>query len=295
MKKILSIKTSLFSLLIVLAGIMLFVDVYAKVAAKKERVRMKMYFYREADGNRKISIGLTAGSGRKMRGVADAEVELNTIINDSTVLLTTLETDTTGIVELYLADDYILPTNEDGVCILEATYAGDETHRSASKDIEVSEIDIAFEFNIEDSVKYLTITASRLDGTGESIPVEELSLNIGVQRLYSVLPIEEVETDEDGVAELEFPDDIPGDADGNITVVAFIDDSDEFGTVTVAANQNWGVPVDYEIKPLARQLFTDEAPIWMIAAVFIILLGAWYHFFLSISKLVKLKKEGSNT
>jgi hypothetical protein len=52
------------------------------------------------------------------------------------------------------------------------------------------------------------------------------------------------------------------------------------------------VPVSYEVKPLPRQLFTDEAPFWMIASVFIILIGAWYHFFLSISKLIKLKKAG---
>ena len=139
------------------------------------------------------------------------------------------------------------------------------------------------------------ITAYSIDGQGEKIPVEELTINVGVQRLYSVLGLDEIDTDEDGVAELEIPDNIPGDAEGNITFVASIEDHDEFGTVTKKASASWGVPVSYEVEPLPRQLFTDEAPLWMIASVFVILLGAWYHFFLSISKLIKLKKAGSES
>ena len=263
-------------------------------AQKKDRVRMKMYYYKEADGARKISIALTAGSGKRMHGVQNGTVKINSILNDSTINLATLETDTLGQLDLYLAEDYVLPMDEDGKSTIEASYGGSDQYRSASNDIEIVDLELEFEFTIEDSVKYLKIIANSINGVGEKIPVEELSVGIGVQRLYSVLPIEEIETYEDGVAELEIPDDIPGDAEGKLIFVAKIDDHDEFGTVTRHAESNWGIPVDYSMKPLARQLFTDEAPLWMIISVFIILLGAWYHFFLSISKLIKLKKAGKD-
>lgn len=291
MKNIDKLNNSFFSL-ITLICLLFSLNTQANTQAKKERVRMKMYYFKQADGDRMISIALTAGSGKKMHGVINSEVVLTSVLNDSTITLATIETDTLGEVQLYLASDYILPMDEDGKSIVEASYDGNETYRAASSDIEVMDVDIDFEYKIEDSVKYLSVVASSINGAGEKIPVEELSINIGVQRLHSVLTLDEIETDEEGIGELEISNDIPGDAEGKLIFVAYIDDHDEFGTVTKTSENSWGVPVDYELSSKSRQLFTDEAPIWMIAAVFIILLGAWYHFFLSISKLVKLKKEG---
>jgi len=262
----------------------------ANTAAKKERVRMKLYYFKTDTGDRKIQIGLTAGSGKNMHGVKNGEVILTSMLGDSTVTLATLETDTLGVVTLYLAPDLKLPMDEDGKSIIAANYDGDDIYASASGDLEISDIDLEFTFEEEDSVKYLNVQANRIDGEGNKIPVEGLEINIGVQRLYSVLPIEKVETDEDGSAVLEISNDLPGDAVGLLTFVARIEDNDEFGNVTKSASHEWGNPVSYEIKPLPRQLWTDEAPIWMIASVCIILMGAWYHFFLSISKLIKLKK-----
>ena len=267
-------------------------ETFANTMAKKERVRMKMYYYKLSSGERMISIALTAGSGKKMHGVSEAEVLLTSMVNDSIINLTTLKADTAGMVSLYFANDYVLPQNEDGKTIIEAIYNGSDTYRSASNDLEIMDLDLNISFEVEDSVKYLTILATTLDAKGNKNPAEEVSIDIGVQRLYSVLPIDNMETDEDGIGVLEFPDNIPGDSEGNITIVARVEESDDYGTVESISNNKWGTPVDYNIKPLPRQLFTDEAPLWMIASVFIILLGAWYHFFLSISKLVKLKKEG---
>ncbi|NJN28496.1 MAG: hypothetical protein HC819_22245 [Cyclobacteriaceae bacterium] len=277
-----------------LIGVMLLSPLagFANTQAKKDRVRMKMYYFKEATGDRKVSITLTAGTGKNMHGVSEGQVVLSAASGDSTMVLATLTTDTTGTVVLYFAADYILPVNEDGKTVLEALYEGDENYQDASNAVEVMDLKMEIIFEIEDSVKQLVVKASTTDAEGNEIPAEELSINIGVQRLYSVLKLEEVETDSDGMAFYEFPNDIPGDAEGNITVVARIDDSDEFGTVTSQASHNWGTLVSYELDPLPRQLYTDEAPLWMIISVFVILLGAWYHFFLSISKLIKLKKVG---
>lgn len=263
-----------------------------KAEAAKDRVRMKLYYFKTDAGERIISLALTAGSGKKMHGVKNGEVLLSSPLNDSTFVLATVQTDTLGELKLYLDKDYVLPMDEDGKTVIEAVYEGNDNYRSASNDIEISDVAVEFSFDVEDSVKYLKINANRMDQAGNKHPVEELEINIGVQRLYSVLPIESVETDEDGIAILEIPDNLPGDADGILNFVAKIEDSDDFGTVTKSASHNWGVPVLYHLEPLPRQLFTDEAPIWMIASVFIILLGAWYHFFLSISKLIKLNKAG---
>ena len=283
-------KTVALALLLICVALVNVNEVNAKVSAKQERVRMKLYYAKNDAGDRIISIGLTSGSGKNMYGVKNAEVLLTSALNDSTINLALIETDTVGEVQLYLAQDFILPMDEDGKTIIEASYDGNEKYRPASSDIEISDIDLEFSFEVEDSVRYLNIIANRIDQEGTKIPIEELDISIGVQRLYSILPLDDVETDENGIGVLEIPDDLPGDAEGNLTFVANIEDHDDFGTVTKSASNTWGLPVSYELEPLPRQLFSDEAPLWMIASVFIILLGAWYHFFLSISKLIKLKK-----
>ena len=138
-------------------------------------------------------------------------------------------------------------------------------------------------------MKVLTVQAKEKNGEGELIPVGDLDVDIGVQRLYSVLPLDAIETDEEGIGTLEFPNDVPGDSTGMITVVARIDEHEYFGTVTKSQSIKWGIPVSYKLKKISRQLFTDEAPLWMIIAVFVVLVGAWYHFFLSVLKLRKIK------
>ncbi len=277
--------TIIFVLVALVSGIGL------EAKAKKERVRMKMYYSKDDTGDRLISLTLTTGSGRKMHGLKNATISLSSVLNDTTIVLATLETDTMGMVELYLAVDYQLPVYEDGKSVIVAKYEGDEVYRSVSKELDVSDLEFDFAFKVEDSVKYLSVMARKIDKEGNRLPVEGLDVKVGLQRLYSILPIEEVETDEEGIGTVEIPNDLPGDAEGMLTFVASIEDNDEFGTVTKFVDQEgWGLQVSYEIKPLPRQLYTDEAPLWMIVTVVVFLVGAWYHFFLSISKLIKLKK-----
>lgn len=259
---------------------------------KKDRVRMKMAYKKDRDAERSILITLNAGSGKSMHGVKNGLVSLSTTQGDSTIILAELATDTLGIARLYLEKGYKLPLNEDGIALITGNYDGDENYNSASNDLQIKDLDIVMMFDERDSVKYLAIKAKEFDSEGQKVPVEDLDVNIGVKRLFSVLPLGKVSTDADGWAELELPTDLPGDSTGNLVLVAQVDEHDVYGTVVNTASKEWGVPVSYEVKPLPRQLFTDEAPFWMIASVFIILLGAWYHFFLSVSKLIKLNKAG---
>ena len=255
----------------------------------KERTRLRSYFFIDTDGTRQISIILTSGRGRNMQNVANATIDIEAELGDSTLYLTELITDNEGEVDLYVQPGYQFPANDEGITTLIASFAGNDTLGSSSTDMEIKDVFLGMRFEIEDSVKILTVQARERNGEGELIPVEGLDIRIGVQRLYSVLPLDEIETDEEGTGIYEFPDDIPGDSVGMITVVARVDEHDLFGTVTKKQSIDWGLPVSYELKKMSRQLFTDEAPLWMIIAVFIVLVGAWYHFFLSVFKLRKIK------
>lgn len=262
------------------------------MAQSKERTRLRSYFYIHDSGDREISVLLTAGRGRNMQNVSNAPISLEADMGDSTLFLTELITDAEGRANLLVEAGYTFPADEEGITTILASYNGNDTLRSASTDIELKDVFLEISFDIEDSVKILTVQANEFNNEGVLVPVEELDINIGIKRLYSILSIDDIETDENGIGILEFPDDIPGDSTGSITILARIEEHDYFGTVTKTSSVNWGIPVSYELKPLPRQLFSDEAPLWMIIGVFIALVGAWYHFFLSVYKLVKLKNEG---
>jgi hypothetical protein len=263
-------------------------------AQSKERTRLRSYFYIDNSGDRQISFLLTAGRGRNMKNVSNASISLDVDLGDSTILLTELTTNEEGFADLWVESGYTFPADEEGITTLLATFSGNDTLRSSDTDLEIKDVFLEMSFDVEDSVKILTVLAKERNGEGERVPVEELDIQIGVQRLYSVLPLDDIETDENGVGILEFPNDIPGDSTGMLTVVARIDEHDYFGTVTKSESVDWGIPVSYELKRMYRQLFTDEAPLWMIIGVFIALVGAWYHFFLSVVKLYNLNKAGKS-
>jgi len=258
-------------------------------AQSKERTRLRSYFYIHPNGDRQISLLLTAGRGKDMQNVGNAAIDLEVDLGDSTLFLTELITDAEGVADLRIESGYTFPADEEGITTILASFAGNDSLGSASTDMEIKDVFIEISFDIDDSVKILTVEANEYNAEGDLVPVEELDINIGVQRLYSILPIDAIETDEDGIGILEFPDNIPGDSLGMITIIARVEEHDHFGTVTKYKSVDWGTPVSYELKKLPRQLFTDEAPLWMIIGVFIALVGAWYHFFLSVFKLYKLK------
>lgn len=257
----------------------------------RERTRLRVEYFKLANSDKNIRVSLIAGRGRNMQYVADADILLKASAEGDTIELGRLRTDAEGIMSLNIVADYRFAKDANGFTSFQAVFEGNDTLMPVSRDIDVKDIDFRYKFEIVDSVKILTLHAYETDKKGNEIPVKGVDIIIGVQRLYSVLEIGEVETDEEGVGIMEFPDDIPGDEAGNLVIVGKIHEHDDYGTVYKTGEVQWGIPVSYEVEPLPRQLWTDEAPLWMIISVFVILSGAWYHFFLSVIKLRKMKKE----
>ncbi len=261
-------------------------------AQKKQRTRLKMYYEKLPDNNKKISLILTQGSGKKASGVQQAQIHISTLVNEEPIELTTVETNANGEAIFIVEAGYEFSMNEDGYSVIMARYDGNDSLRSAKKKIEFKDLNVEISFDVIDSANHVVVYAFETDSIGEKSPIEGIDLNIGVERLYSTYFFEEVETDEDGMASVVFPDDIPGDDKGNVKVMVKIDEHDDYGTITKTADVNWGTIVDYSITSNGRSLFGDQAPTWMIITTFILLVGAWYHFILATAKVVKIKKLG---
>ena len=256
----------------------------------QERSRIRMSFIKNTNSDKVVAITLYSGRGRDMVLLENQLITLTASNNDTTIELAQLTTDSEGIAQLIIEDGYQLPLDEEGFTIIESSFEGNDEYRGSSNDIEIKDLHFEIDFSVEDSVKIVSVLAVELDSSGNKVPVDGLFMYIGVQRLYSILPIGEVMDSDEGVYSIEFPDDIPGDSTGKYTVVARIEDNDYYGSVVKKGDVQWGTSVSFEVLPPPRRLWTDEAPLWMITSVFVILVGAWYHFFLSIYKLNKIRK-----
>lgn len=262
------------------------------LAQKKERTRVRAYYQKLENNDLELMALLTSGSGKNMVNIAGAEIKVFNLADDET-LLASIETNGSGEAILKIENGYPLKRTDDGYAALSFVYNGNDTLRGADRELEFKDLILKPNFEEVDSVKIIKIMALE-DSAGISLPVPEIKIKIGVQRLLSVLHLTTIETDEDGIAEIEFPNDIPGDSLGNLRVHIKVDDDRNYGTVNSENKIKWGTIVDYNINNDERSLFGDEAPLWMIIAIFIVLGGAWYHFIWAIIKVWGIKKLDSS-
>ena len=260
---------------------------------EKVRTRLTLSYEKLYNGDKKILIDLFSGSGKKSQKLADAKVTLAVYANDSTKDLAELKTNSEGTAELYIMAGYKFPVDKDGFSTFTASYKGDSLNKHSSGELAVKDITIQMRPEIVDSVKTIRIFAYESDYTGSKVPVEGMDIIVGVERLYNILQVGQVQTDAEGKGSIEFPKDLPGDSLGMLNITARIEDNETYGTVGTRQSLKWGIPVSYEIKPLTRQLWSNEAPLWMIFAVFIVLSAAWFHFFLAINRLWRVKKAAN--
>jgi hypothetical protein len=261
-------------------------------AQKKDRTRVRAYYQKLPTNDKEIKVILTSGSGKRMKGIVGADILIESIGLEESKELATIVTDSSGTALLQIQDGYPFELNEDGFVELLASFNGNDTLRASKRKIEFLDLDLAVEFKEIDSVRTVFVKALK-DSMGVKSPVEEIEVKVGVQRMHSILFLETIETDEDGLAEFEFPTDIPGDASGSLKFVLQVFEDNDFGTVTIKAEEKWGTIVDYSNTGVGRSLFGNEAPLWMIIGVVVVLVGAWFHFIWAIIKVWQIKKLGT--
>jgi hypothetical protein len=138
-----------------------------------------------------------------------------------------------------------------------------------------------------------TIIAKAIDQTG--LPIEDLELYFFVKRTFSLLPIgdEFNSTDEEGIIEVEFPNDLPGDVNGNVIIVTKIIESDLYNDLALEKTKNWGIPIEImSQKEEKRSLWATaaNAPMSLIFTVSILILAVWYIICYILYKLYKISR-----
>ena len=150
---------------------------------------------------------------------------------------------------------------------------------------------ISISFSEENENKVIITKA--VDQSG--LPIEDLELYFYVKRTFSLLPIGDPfnATDENGIVEVEFPNDLPGDTEGDLIIVVKIFESDLYNDLSLEMTKNWGLSTildDPNIEKRSLWAAAANAPISLVITVSSMIIAVWYIICYIIFKLYKISR-----
>lgn len=202
-------------------------------------------------------------------------------------------TDLNGVA-LFNCKSEQLVTDKEGKLNFKAGFAGKDSIESAEEVVTIKRARLEITPVKEDSV--LSVHLKLVDlSTGTETPVTETGVGVFVKRMFSGLKLGEGTTDENGELTVEIPNNLPGDAAGNITLMGKLEENEVYGNLEASMEQKWGVPVSDELKKLPRALWSPHPPLWMLVTFVILMSAVWGHYIVIIVQLFRLRKEEPKT
>lgn len=203
--------------------------------------------------------------------------------------LGTAITDRNGNAVLNVKAEQVV-TNKVGQLYFKAIAAGNKSMEGAEGEVTIKRAILTLTPVKEDSL--LSVQVKLVDvGSGTETPVSEITLGIFVKRLFNPLKVGEGATDENGEATIEIPNSLPGDAKGNITLIARLEENDTYGNLEASAIEKWGVPVSDKPEEQPRALWSSHPPLWMLITFAILMVAVWGHYIVIVYELFRLRKE----
>jgi mono/diheme cytochrome c family protein len=141
--------------------------------------------------------------------------------------------------------------------------------------------------------KLVTIVAKFENKNGGQENLTETPVNICVERAFGNLPIGQVLTDKNGTAEFTVPENIIGDEEGFLTIVASLGEGFETQKLMLE-KAKIGIPK--ETPKLIRKGViwgtNDNIPMWMLLSYLGAIGGAWITIAYVIFQILKIKTQG---
>lgn len=199
-------------------------------------------------------------------------------------------TDGEGYAEILIPSSKKLEKDDEGYYNFTVNYAGDDVYEGASESIRVKDFIIKLDAHQIDTVKMLYVDAYSIEADGSQIPFTDGEIGIYIQGMFSRLPLEPIWM-ENGHGEIEFPNDIIGDPLGKVKIYAAVLEHDEYGNVEDGLMRIWGLGYRHA-NIIGRELWTSEAPWWMVITLLIMITGVWGHYIFAMTQLARVGRIG---
>ena len=270
-------------------------------AQEKTSPKLRLNYIKHMDGSYEIKGRAYTKKSGEVETCAGATIGFY-FDTEHEKLFKKLSTDEKGLVDLLVTEKEINNFKDSsGHYNFYAQLEKDNKYNSQEADLTVMSAAIDVNFKQEsDSVRSLKASIMCYDGaTKKMIPGIKIPLKCFVKRSLCLLPVgkELNYTDEEGNVEVTFPNDIPGDKDGNVTIIVKLDEDENYGTVQYEKIMKWGVPVNAESLVASNGSLIgsrNNAPWFMVIIINAILIGIWGYLCYIVYGLYKINKMGKS-
>ncbi len=250
---------------------------------------IQLQYFKKTDESRFLKTTLTYSQNRMEIPVPGMEISFFSEAAGKE-LIGTVFTDDKGVASLELTKNIRLLVDEEGLWEFSTEFKGNDTIEAGSSELSVKDVKLEMSLREVDSIKTISLKAVTTEHNSD-IPVSDEVVMIYVPRMFSLLPVGEATLDENGTASLEFPSDMPGDSEGNLTIISRFEEHPDFGNIEKKIEINWGVPSVNQAPVAHRALWTKTAPMWMIITLSVLLAGVWGHYLFAIISLILIKRD----
>jgi hypothetical protein len=248
-----------------------------------------LQYLKSTDNKRTLQTTLTYSKNRIEIPLAGMEISFFSGTGKKENIATVV-TDNKGIAKLELADDSRLISDKSGVWAFSSEYKGNDTIAAGTSEIAIKDVNLEMSLTLVDSIRTVTVKAAVMEN-GKEKPVTGEVVKVYVPRMFSQLLLSELTLDDSGSASFEFPSDLPGDKEGNLTILARFEENPVFGNVEKKETLKWGLTTDYSVPTSHRALWTKTAPKWMIYTLSVLLTGVWGHYLFALISLIRIKMD----
>jgi hypothetical protein len=253
----------------------------------KKKTRIKLDYVINYDKSEGLLANIKIREDRLLP-LSDATIQFYCIGDTSEYLLGEVLTDSNGDALLIIKHPDDVYKDEDRYMTFEVIYEGEDLIAEGTADIMVKQSNMDLSFFQKDSVKNIKVEVYELTTDEGKIPIEDAYVMFYIKGTFSSLNFAEESTDENGIIIVPFPEDMPGDTAGLLTIVTKIEENDDYGIIEARETINWGIPVPLEKLP-NRGLGDTDAPLWMVYTLIILLSAVWFHYLYVIYLIIKIK------
>lgn len=275
-----------------LSFIILAFGINLKAQEELSRTYLKLSYTNNMDGTKSLTASLSYKEDKKFVPVQNQSLSFYSGV-DLDELIQTVEVNAKGEATVVIPEGHEADTA--GLYYYAAKFKGTETLKRASKDISVKDATLELVFNQKSDGKTISVKAFEVDEEGAEVPLNEEVVNISVPTLFGDMLINKAPLEE-GMCEIQFPSNLPGDSIGDLQIIAKIKDSEIYGNVVKIEKIPWGkpkLPQHLESTNAKGKLWTHNAPFWMVVTLVILMTGVWSHFGYVIYKIFRIKKIGA--
>lgn len=179
------------------------------------------------------------------------------------------------------------------------TFIVKEGDEEVLSDYVITKAKIELDTSSADDVKNIIVKVTKLE-KDKWLPAKDVEMKVGIQRLGGILSAGDEQTyttDSSGTVTVELKkNNLPGDKNGSITLVAKVENNDLFGNLMIEKNTAWGVPATEATDFFSQRTLWStrfRTPIWLLLMAYSIVIAVWGTLIYLIMQLIKIKKLGT--